>query len=572
MGDVAVEERIKEYVQPEKDNKLAELVVKRQGRLEEDRGTTDILWDDVDTIISPRRAVYDLGYRKGKRPGDRLGEEIFDGTPSSSGQDLGDGFQSQSADSKLDWWRASQRNPQAKKDFRAKQWFDIVHEIVTLEMAQSDFYKQYNEACHDGVFNGIAHMSRPIWLPSRGRLSYRTFSPREIFIARDYNDDIDLWHHKFPITNRQLAREFGVEKLDLKMRKSVETNPYETHMIIHAIQPNDERDTSKYTSENKKVLSLYILEDKKLILRKGGFDDWPMYTWCWRRDSNGAYGRGPAIDTIWDALTTNKAYKNILHSAQLWAMQPLIANEELKGKIKITPHGITWRENDSQKVEPLLQSQGNYPIAMDAIMKLREELRDKFKARTFQLLSYLTAETSRMNMMQISEIQGEKAALLIPLTTRNESELLAPMLNATFQVLAENERIPRPPDSVMQYMSSPVDIEFIGPIAVAAKRYLQNRGINLAMSRMIGDAPLLQVWPEMKDKIKPEDLFDYLWDADGAPTKLVQDPKVYLQIRTAAIKAQQQMQKAAMAEKIAQNYPSLTKAPEEGSPAAEMGK
>src|SRR5208337_4071510 len=100
----------------------------------------------------------------------------------------------------------------------ARQWIDEVQEVVSTEMAQSNFYSQYNEACQDGVFFGIATMAKPLWLPQSNKLTYQAHHNREIFIARDYNGEINLWHRKFPVQNRQIAEEFGIDRLDYKLR------------------------------------------------------------------------------------------------------------------------------------------------------------------------------------------------------------------------------------------------------------------------------------------------------------------------------------------------------------------
>ena len=207
---------------------------------------------------------------------------------------------------------------------------------------------------------------------------------------------------------------------------------------------------------------------------------------------------------------------------------------------------------------------------MDSLMKMRDELRDKFKAKTFMLLSHLTEMTQRMNMMQIAEIKGEKASQLGPIIGRREFELLGPIINSTVAVLIKNGRAPRPPITAMQYANSPVDLEFLGPISTALKRFVQTQGLNPFIQRLIGEVPLLQVWPEMKDKIKPDELFDMYFEADGAPTKIEQDPAVLAQMRAAKIKQQEQMKKLAMAKEMAAGYKDVTQAPQPGSPGEQI--
>ena len=532
---------------------------------------TDNFWNLVDEIITPRRAVWDLGRTRGMMPGEKLGVNVYDQTCSSAGQDFADGLQGQTASAGLVWWAAHARSKVAQKDYLFRQWIDDLQETVQTEMAQSNFYSQYNEACQDGVFQGIATMAKPLWLPYSNKLSYQVHHPREVFIWRDYNGEIAGWQRKFPITNRNIADEFGIDKLTPQLRQSAEKDPYGRRMLIHSIYLNKERDTRKWTSENKRIASVYVLENEKLILRKGGFDDWPLSTWCFRRNSQETYGRGPAMDAIFEAASVNSAMHYLMDAGQLAVMRPMSAPESLKGKVKITPWGITWLQAGETPPKELFNQRSEYPIAMDQIMKMREELRDKFKAKTFMLLSQLTQMTTRMNQMQIAEIQGEKAAALIPIVGPGQSEMLVPMINATVKVLAENRRLPPPPQSIVErYGSVPMDIEFLGPIAVAIKRYLQMQGVNPFLERLIGNQPLMAVWPELKDKIKADELFDFVFEADGAPTRIEEDPAVVIQKRQAALQAMQQKQKMDQLEQLANTAKAGGQAPEPGSPTEQL--
>ena len=556
------------FRQSEQDRNLADKIVKRQAKMEDDRQLVDSVWDLIDNIGSTRRSVWDLGQTRGRLVGEKLGEKIYDGTMSSSGQDLADGLQGQTAIKGLIWWAAHLRDKTAQKDFIARKWIDEVQDCSLTELSQSDFYDQDNEAIQDAVFMGTATMDKPIWLPEQKRLHFQTRHPRENFIARDDNGIVNLRQRKFPMTMRNIADKFGTERFDIKLMQEVENNPFRRKMVIHSMYLNTERDTTKWTSENKRIASVYVLESEKLVLRKSGFDDWPQVTWCWRLNGQEVMGRGPAMDTIFESATLNSAMHYLLDAAQLSVQRPMVADESLKTKIKIGPWGVTWTTgNEGASIRELFKENPNYPIAIDQVMKMRDDLRDKFKAKTFQLLSYLTEMTQRMNMMQIAEIKGEKASLLGPIVGRREFELLVPMINSTVALLIRQGRAPAPPLTMMRYANTPMDYEFLGPIAVALKRYVQTQGLSPFMSRLIGEQPLLAVWPEMKDRMDPDALFDVFFEADGAPTKTERDPALVQQMRQMKMKEAEQQKKLAAAKEAAGAYKQTTEAPQQGSPA-----
>ena len=274
------------------------------------------------------------------------------------------------------------------------------------------------------------------------------------------------------------------------------------------------------------------------------------------------------MDTIFESATLNSAMHYLLDAAQLAVQRPMVADEALKGKIKIGPYGITWTTgNEGSSIRELFKQNPDYPIAMDALMKMRDELRDKFKAKTFQLLSYLTEMTQRMNQMQIAEIKGEKASVLGPIVGNRELDLLCPMINATVAVLIRERRAPPPPVTMIRYANTPMDYEFLGPIAVALKRFVQTQGLNPFIQRLIGDQPLLAVWPEMRDRINPDILYDTYHEADGAPTNVDFDPQTLAMLRQKKLQEQEQAKQIAKAKELAGAYKQTTEAPQEGSPA-----
>jgi hypothetical protein len=560
-----------QYRAHDREYELAVKIVQRQKRLEEDRKIFDTTWDDIDDYLFPRRAVYDLGQKKGRDRGDKVGEKIFDGTAGSAGLDLADGFQGYSASSAIKWWTAKIRNKVGNRDYSIRKWLDEVEDLQSTEMAQSNFYNELNECYVDAVFYCTATMAAPVWLPSKQKLSYQTMHPREIFLARDWQGQINLYHRKFPMTGRQIIEEFGTEKLSPQILKNIDTNPYNRYQVIHAIYEREERDTESQTATNMPIASVWVMENEKIVLRESGFHDWPLFTWCWRLSSMETYGRGPGIDTIWDAIVANQAMKTLLETGQMALKPPLIANEELKTRIKLVAGGITWRENPSQMVARLFEPSPNYPVGADVVQKLRDELRDKFKEKTFALLTQLTMMTQRMNLLQTAEIQGEKAALMGPMMSRNQTDLLIPIINATWWKLREVGRIPPPPPSIVRYMSSPIDLEFLGPIAIAQKRFLQSQGLNPALDRM---AQLRQAYPEwaqmLGDHVDPDKLEDWIWETYGAPASVQRDPQLIAQVRAQRMKEMQQQKQISLAKELASGYKNVREAPEEGSPGQQL--
>jgi hypothetical protein len=554
--------RTAEQIGDERAKQIIKELNKRQEIAEEMRAPYDLVWDDLDDYVMPRRGVYDIGTRKGKDKGEKLGALIFDGTGGAALTDLADGLQGQTASPLITWVQPRWRAPLAKRDRVALQWMDDIHEGMMYEMKVSNFYEQLNEGYNDAVTYGPATMRQPVWDEVNQKLVYMSHNPREIFYFTNSSGQINVWHRKYPITGQQIMDDFPNAKFTAIFKKKLEDKPRKEYICIHAVFQRTERDVTKLNGINKPWASIYFLPKENVLLSEGGFDRKPLDTWRYRVNTNEVYPRSPAIDEIFDIMMTNEMAMSMFKSAQLAVMPSFVATEGLKGRIKLKPHGITWKQFPGDTLEAI-RYPTQFAIGIEQINKLRSELRDRLKANTFSLLASLDKVFSAT---QTIEMAGEKAAILAPMCTRNQAECLVPQLNGTFAVLARNGRLPPPPSSLEQYMNSPVDWEFLGPVAVTARRYLQLQSIDTALPK-INSMIDNQTFPEMRHILDPIELGIYILESSGVPQKIVRDRKDIMARIAAEAKQKQQQFALGAAQSAAESYNKTTGAPAKGSPA-----
>ena len=307
MSDItATRERpTEEKVSDERIKQLIKELNKRQDIAEDMRAPYDLVWNDIDDFVMPRRSVYDIGTRKGKDKGAKLGALIFDGTGGAALTDLADGLQGQTASPLITWVQPRWRAPLAKRDRVALQWMDDVHEAMMYEMKVSNFYEQLNEGYADAVTYGPATMRQPVWDEVNKKLVYMSHHPREIFYFTNSNAQIDIWHRKYPVTGRQIFQDFPNAQFTAIFKKKLEDKPHKEYICIHAVFPRGERDITKLNGMNKPWASVYYLQKENVLLEEGGFDRKPLDTWRYRVNTNEIYPRSPAIDEIFDIMMTN---------------------------------------------------------------------------------------------------------------------------------------------------------------------------------------------------------------------------------------------------------------------------
>src|SRR5271157_1366912 len=553
---------------PIDSNNLARQICKRQIRLEREWMDQWDIWDDVDNFVTSRRSKWSVGRKEGDFADSPGGANIYDATAQLSLKRFANGVQSQSANPLLDWWMGRFRGPLNDQQ-AAKKWMDDVKEAINYELSYSNFFETDNEACQDGATHGIATMAGPEWDPALNRLVFSEYHPREVFVAFDWRGQVNLWHRKFQINGRQIVEQLPEADLPQVVVKAIKDNPYTPFTCIHAVYPRGERDVKSMAGTDKKIASVWVLEKTQTLLSESGYDDSPWDTWIWERA--GKTVTCPAIDAIYDVATTNAAAKSLLKAANLAVEPAYIITPGMKGHVNIFPAAETLVDNMQNAPKPL-EFPNAFQVGAQQVNMLREELVEKFQANLFTMMADAPGQ---MTILQTSGIMGEKAALLIPLVTRRSNMLLVPKLNKTFRELAKWGRLPKPPDSIMQFMNTPVDIEMTGPISVGAKRFLNTQGFNAFMgtleevARVVGgpDSPIVKA---MLEHLNPDELLKYTVDSNSAPQKVMFDDKIVQANRQMRVQMEQQQRKLAAMKVAAQAAKAGSTAPEEGSPTAQM--
>ena len=160
--------------------------------------------------------------------------------------------------------------------------------------------------------------------------------------------------------------------------------------------------------------------------------------------------------------------------------------------------------------------------------------------------------------------------MLQPIVTRDQNENLMPLIRKTFKVLSRAGRIPPPPDELLEFIQTPVDINFSGPVAMLAKRHLQMQGFNSTIPQVLAlakEAPQLSM---MLDRLDPDAVYDYIMTAGGAPAKVTRDERQVMQIRQQRQKQMEAQQRQEAMNKAADTLHKGSVAPEDGSPSQKV--
>ncbi len=141
------------------------------------------------------------------------------------------------------------------------------------------------------------------------------------------------------------------------------------------------------------------------------------------------------------------------------------------------------------------------------------------------------------------------AELMGPTVSSYEPRILSPVLESTFALLDEYGLLPQPPDGLSPFAS--LNVSYQSPMA----QMLEQSGAVAIQNLFELAAPMLQVVPELTDKIDFEQAIDELAQRLGVPASVIRSDEMVAAMRRQRAEAQaaqqQQMAEAQMIRQMA---------------------
>lgn len=526
--------------------------------LKDEREPYEHDWKEINRFVVPRRSIWDNNTREG----DRVGQKIFDGTAISAVNLLANGLMGYLMSPMLKWFKLGLPNLRAMDLPGVREWLELCENILYNDFARSPLYQEGLEFFKDGASVATASMFMEEDLVE-GVPFFSSRHPKEIYIDVDRRNRPDTVFRYYYLTARTMEQEFGYKNLPENVQQAAEHSPYEKFPVIHAVFPRTDRDVTKLNARNKKYASVYVDEGSGEILREGGFDQLPYIVWRWSTNSDERYGRGPSHDALSKIKRANSMSKTLMEYANMAAAPPYNVPEHMRDQVKLLPRGLNYFNSPDDIISPVPLG-GQYPIARDQEQDIREIIEADYMVDFFLMLQ---RAPEKMTATEVMERQAEKAAVLGPVIGGIESEVLDKVIDLAFRQAVKAGRIPPPPPALRRIMNMPIKIEYIGPLAQANRKFHVQQGIMHAIQQF---APLLEVYPEMRGLIKPEQLGREILEHGGMPAGIVRDQREFNEWLERMNQKQQELEQRQVELEAMQNSDKLAKAPEPGSPLEQL--
>jgi len=475
--------------------KLAELKARRT--------PFESTWEELARYFCPYREnlFYD------RTPESPIGKYLFDSTGVSAVRMLAEGLFGYLMSPSLDWFKLEV--PDMDTDAETKYWLEGIVKDLYAAFRRSNFYSEVVEFLIDGITFGTGVLYFEENLGDRS-IFYKVMSPPRIWIDEDGYGQIKTVFRQDTYTEAQATDKFGCKNLGGK--------------FIHAVVPDGDR-----------WRSVWYHEMKGEIVRESKYDFFPYIVWRCIKNPDSVYGYSPAMMSLPTVKTLNSIRKSLLEAGQLSVKPPM--NVPINADVDLTPNGINYFDSPENKISPVNLGI-NFPIGRDREEQIQKSVRDFFSIDFFLMFAH---QERAMTATEVVERQGEKAAILGNIVGRLTNELLDKVIEGAFNIEFNAGRLEPPPEGLA---GKKVDIEYLGPLAVAQKRLFESRGLNQAIESV---APILQANPDTAINLNWDYLLRYAYNVAGAPAHGLIDEEEVQKKRILAI-MQQQAQAQAEAE------------------------
>ena len=536
-----------------KKDELAEQLLARHNALKSDRGTWDVLWQQIADYVMPRKSQVTTKKTEGV---DGFTDDIYDMTVIRANMTLAAG-QLNYVTPATDRWFAFEcpEELKAQGGDAAARWFQQCTEIAFRELARSNFYLEIHELFLDrgGFGTSIIFAEEG----KRTTLNFQNWEVGTYSVAEDSEGIVDTVFREFELTCRQAVQMFGIERVGESCQKCYEekkpTSLDKKFTFVHAIFPraDDQRKPGKVDGPNKPIASVYINVTDKVCVRNGGYDEMPAAVSRFLKWGKSPYGYSPSIEALPTVRQVNFIEKQMDALAELAAFPRVLIPDGLEGDVDMRSGGVTvFDPNNVNAVPKEWATQGRYDIGLQRVQSKQAQIEDAFHVTLFKMFS--ERANKQMTAREVIERVQEKLVQFSPTFARMTTELLNPLLERVFGILFRAGKFPEPPEEVFvvtpEGVSLPLpQVNYTSKIALAIKA-LENQSF-LQFVEIV--APLVQVDPSVMDAINSDKALKGLARNLSLPVDWMRTDEEIAAIRQQRAEAQQAQAAAEQAKLVA---------------------
>ena len=456
------------------------------------------------------------------------------------------------------WFRLGLEDKQNEEAVDVKQWLAQVERIMYRILAGSNLYDAFYQCYQELGMFGTASFA--VLEDFHTVVRAMSFTIGEYYIGCDFMGRVNAFARQYWKTTDQLIYEFGWNNVSELVQRAYGAGQHDAYFLVYELCEENKSKIDGYQNfkgmkyRNIKWEATSPMYKKPLEVK--GYNEFPFMCPRWDLTTTAdTYGTGPGWQRLGDIKMVYAMQKDLILGIQKGIDPPLQMNASVDGTVNNFAGGITRFSSEVQDAG--LKSAYEVKLELQAtdayIDKRKRQIASEFFADLFMsmLNNEPQEEGQKMTARQVAEMHDEKLLMLGPVLGRIQSDMLDPTISRIFNIAARNRIIPPPPRSIQ---GQNIKVEYISILA-QAQRMVETAPIEQTLS-FVGAS--VQVYPQMKDILDPDEALRQYADAIGLRGKIIRDPETVDKFRQAQAKRQQQQQ-------IQQQIPQLAKAAKDAS-------
>ena len=567
--------------------KLYDRLVDRHSDLKKIRQPWERPCDEIIDIFRPDIVRFE---RQKDNEIELLGKHTYEGTPAWSARLMSEGWQGYLVSRSIDWVQHAM--DEFKGNDEVNEWLQDFDEYMYSVYKDSTLYDNLGSYCRHGVTIGS-----PIMIIEEnertGRIHNHVPHPAERFLDQNAFGECDTLHLERERTAKNIYELYAESKrytgengttvskgnkaFSDSLKHAYESGAFDQKFTIircfhYFLDPifegltGDERPTAPWM-----CYTLELNNNKKKVCKVERYWSKPFVHWPYEKDPSEVYARTPAWYCYYDSLSLQDAREGILMAGKLVNRPPMWIPGFMKKTIELYPEGLNYYPNEAQakmRPEPILAAHGNsYPVGTDMEDRIKDSVERWFHVKFFLMLSqWSMQQKAPPTAYHIMQMMGERAVLLAPRIgnfTRRLEEIDTRMVDIEDRA----QRLPQPPDIVLEQSGGKLRPEFIGPLAQVQQQYHETRRMENTMMQI---NPFLSLDPLAAKKIRAEVAVEHILEKNRFLQDAIVSEDEYRQIISAVAQQQQLQEGVEVGKDIADAVPKVSKKIEEGSPLALM--
>lgn len=511
---------------------------KRLENLKSERSSFINQWMELSDYFIPNRGRWLVADRNKGRKRTRKLNTI---TPTQSAITLGSGMLAGITSPSRPWFQLECSDPTLNEYGPVKNWLHDVQSIMYKVFAVSDIYTKLHQMYTElGTFGTAAIGVFPnfdnVILP-------RQYTIGSYYVSNGPDGRVNTFYAEYQLTVAQVVAEFGIENVSDTVSRMYEAGKTEEYVtIVHACEPNDDRDSMSPLARHKKFRSVYYERDgvpggdSDKFLRVSGFDKFPYMVPRWDSTYEDTYGTMcPGMIALPENKALQLTVKRRAEAVDKVSAPPLVAPATLtESGVNAEPNKITFVQNPD--IERIHSIYGNdYRPDIGAIESVIQNQQQIISKAYFEDLFMMLANSDRRQITarEVAERHEEKLLMLGPVLERVNGELLNPLIDITFEHLQNAGVLPPPPEELTAN-GNQLSVQYISILA-QAQRMVSTSGIERLSQFVMG---IGQMFPDALDKFDAVQSVDEYAKALGVNPRVIRGDEEVEQIAAQRAQAQ----------------------------------